>query len=157
MIQKLRPQHDVKLPRPRPNVSPGSVSFSASGLTPSAIDRPGWSISSCDASGTPAHTNVRSSPISPRKTNPYPSRPILRPSIQARVPFATLESWADSVGLVLGPLVPGEEARHKVLSLLYHYRHLNGTTLKNLPCTDIITHRVRIKPNTKPTSHITLG
>ena len=29
----------MKLPRPRPSVSPGSVSFSTSGLMPSAIDR----------------------------------------------------------------------------------------------------------------------
>lgn len=98
---------------------------------------------------------MRSPPTTPRKINPYPSRPILRPSIPACVPSATLESWASSVGLILGPLVPDETARHQVLSLLYHYRHLNGTSLKNLPCTDIITHRVRIKPGTKPASNST--
>ena len=85
--------------------------------------------------------------------HPFPTRQILRPSIQARVPSATLESWAESVGLVLGPLIPNEEAKHKVLSLFYHYRHLNGTDLTDLPCTDLITHRVRITPGTKPASN----
>ena len=119
---------------------------------PSAINKPGWSISSCNASGTPTHTNVRSLLTSPKKINPYPSRPILRPSIPDSVPHETLEAWAESVGLVLGSLAPDKEARHKVLSLFYHYRHLNGTDLKNLPCTDLITHRVRIAPGTKPHS-----
>ena len=31
---------------------------------------------------------------------------------------------------MLSPLVPCEEARYKVLLLLYHYRYLNNTTLK---------------------------
>ena len=64
-----------------------------------------------------------------------------------------LEEWAESVGLTLGPLIPTEAARHQVLCLFYHYRHLNGTDLKDLPATDLITHRVRIKPGTKPASN----
>ena len=42
-----------------------------------------------------------------------------------------------------------------MLCLLYHYRHLNGTDLTDLPCTDLITHRVRIAPGTKPASNTT--
>ena len=86
----------------------------------------------------------------PRK--PFPDRPILRPEIPD-VPSATLEAWAEDVGLVLGPLIPTQSDRHKVLCLLYHYRYLNGTDLKDLPSTDLITHRVRIRPGTKPVSH----
>ena len=74
---------------------------------------------------------------------------------EASAPFATLESWAHSVGLMVGPLVPDEKARHKVLSLFYHYRHRNGTDLRDLPCTDLITHRVRITPGTKSASNKT--
>jgi len=35
---------------------------------------------------------------------------------------------------------------------MYHYRHFNGTDLTDLSCTDLIIHRVRIKPGTKPAS-----
>ena len=42
-----------------------------------------------------------------------------------------------------------------MLCLLYHYRHLNGTDLTDLLCTDLITHRVRIAPGIKPASNTT--
>ena len=42
--------------------------------------------------------------------------------------------------------------RLKVLQLLYQYRHLNREDLTDLPCTDSITHRVRIKPGINPAS-----
>lgn len=84
----------------------------------------------------------------------YPSRPILRPSIPSSIAPATLEAWANSIGLTLGPLIPTEAARYQVLALLYHYRHLNGTDLTDLPCTDLVTHRVRITPGTKPASNM---
>ena len=69
------------------------------------------------------------------------------------IPDEELEEWASSVELVLGPLIPSQEARHNVLCLLYHYRHLNGTNLRDLPSTDMITHRVRIKPGRRPASN----
>jgi hypothetical protein len=37
-----------------------------------------------------------------------------------------------------------------MLKLCYHYRHLNNNDLSNLPFTDLITHKVRLKPNTRP-------
>ena len=114
---------------------------------------PGWSISAFNVSGTLAHTDLRTTPLFARKVNPYPSRPILRSSIPTNVPLATLEDWASSVGLVLGLLIPSEADRHKVFCLMYHYRHLNGTDLIDLPYIDLITHRVRIKPGTKPASN----
>jgi hypothetical protein len=50
-------------------------------------------------------------------------------------------------------LVPFKEARHKALCLLYHYRHLDGIDLTDLPLTDLITHRVTLKPGTKPANN----
>ena len=104
-----------------------------------------------NASGTPTPTTMRG-PAEGSRKHPYPSRLVTRPSVPNES-SDVLEEWASSVGLMLGPLVPTPEARRKVLSLFYYYRHLNGTDLKDLPCTDLITHRVRIKPGTKPASN----
>jgi len=77
-----------------------------------------------------------------------------RPSIDTHVAPNVLKEWAEIAGLKLGPLIPSEGARHKFLCLLYHYRHLDGKDLKDLPCTDLITHRVRIAEGTKPASNL---
>ena len=69
------------------------------------------------------------------------------------MPSSALEARADSVGLILGPPISTQSDRHKVLYFLY-YRHLNGTALKILLSTDLITHRVLIKSGTKPASNI---
>ena len=63
-----------------------------------------------------------------------------------------LEEWVRRLGLekVLGPLIPTEADRMRVLRLVYQYKHLNGEDLSNLPCTDLITHRVRITAGAKP-------
>lgn len=63
-----------------------------------------------------------------------------------------LEQWAKSVEIKLGPLIPNVASRLKVLQLLYTYRHLNGNDLTDLPCTDLIVHRVCLKKGTKPAS-----
>jgi hypothetical protein len=87
------------------------------------------------------------------KANHFPDRLVKRSSIQSDYHVDFLEEWATSVELQLGPLITSPEARHKVLSLLYHYRHINGTILTDLPCTDLITQCVRIKTGTKPASN----
>jgi hypothetical protein len=60
-----------------------------------------------------------------------------------------LEDWAQEVEVEIGPLIPSE-ARTKVLALLYYYRHLNSTNLRDHPMTDLVQHRIRLKPGTKP-------
>lgn len=161
----MSPQYDTKLlghpliPPPsdvRPVMSVSSINAIIPGFSADedpershSIDHPGWSINAFSASGTPTH--LQNGARAP--TNPYPSRSIFRPSIDSGIPSEVLEEWATSVGLSVGPLVPTEAARHKVLCLFYHYRHLNGSDLRDLPCTDLITHRVRIKPGTKPASN----
>jgi hypothetical protein len=82
----------------------------------------------------------------------FPDRPVIRGHIQTSLSLAELEEWARSVQLVLGPLVENDEHRFLALELLHHYRHLNGGDLSNLPSTEIITHKVRLAPGTRPSS-----
>ena len=114
-----------------------------------SVYRPGWSAEAFSASGTPARPIEADRP-SLRK--PFPARRIQRLVPKQYPPPNVLEEWARRLGLekVLGPLIPTEADRMRVLRLLYQYRHLNGEDLSNLPCTDLITHRVRIKAGTKP-------
>jgi hypothetical protein len=123
----------------------------------STVNQPGYSAGMFSVSGTPSYADTSSRVrVDPhRRINPYPARRIQRSKIDTNVSTATLKAWAIDVGLELGPLIPTEEDRHKVLCLLYHYRHLNGTDLTNLSCTDLIVHRVRIAPGTKPVNNPT--
>lgn len=86
----------------------------------------------------------------------FPTRRVIRGSLpQAHQPSPDfLEKWAANLKLepVFGPLIPTYQDRVRVLQLLYQYRHLNREDLRDLPCTDLITHRVRIAPGTKPAS-----
>lgn len=113
----------------------------------SCITTPEYSVGSFSASGTPAR------PLQPgffRTLHHFPSRRVVRPLPEYY--DVNLEAWAVDAGLkkALGPLIPSLEDRLRVLQLLYQYRHLNGEDLTNLPCTNIITHRVRITEGTKP-------
>ena len=114
-----------------------------------AIDTPGWSIGSFSVSGTPP-------PLFPHAPlgKAFPARRIVRPPQQNFPQSEFLEAWAAQLGLepVLGPLIVTADQRLRVLRLLYQYRHLNREDLRDLPCTDLVTHRVRIAPGTKPAS-----
>lgn len=67
----------------------------------------------------------------------------------AGVSISTLEQVAQELGVVIGNLCP-DDRRLEVLQLIYTWRDLNGSDLSKLPQTDLIQHRVRIKPGTKP-------
>lgn len=116
---------------------------------PTSIHRPGSSINVFNSSGTP----VPSFPQMPLR-KAFPGRRVVRTIPQHHPSMDALEAWALRLGLgsVFGPLIPTEADRLRVLRLLYQYRHLNREDLTDLPCTDLITHRVRIKPDTKPAS-----
>ena len=92
----------------------------------------------------------------------FPQVPLKKPFLPRRIihrlPQETpllqpeeLKEWATSIGLeeALGPLILTTDDRLKVLWLLYQYRHLNKMDLRDLPCTNLITHRVKIAPGTK--------
>lgn len=118
-----------------------------------AIGSPGWSISSFSVSGTPSFRTDLRNPYTSSEPNPYPNRRIYRPSINSNISIDILEAWAMEKDIVLGPIIPSVACRYKVLCLLYHYRYLDGKDLTDLPPTDLITHRVRIKEGTKPASN----
>lgn len=86
------------------------------------------------------------------KHRSIPDRRVVRRTVARHPPPEELEEWATEAGVSLGPLVPSQEARIKVLQLLHQYKHFNGNNLTHLPCTDIITHSVRLKSGTKPVS-----
>ncbi len=112
------------------------------------VSLPGWSAGSFSVSGTPAP----SFPIAPLG-KAFPTRRVIRKSLP-RHPPQDLEAWVSLLELepVLGPLITTAEQRLRVLNLLYQYKHLNRENLRDLPCTDLITHRVRIAPGTRPAS-----
>ena len=62
-----------------------------------------------------------------------------------------LEEWVKQMRVDLGPLLP-KEYRHEVLKLLYLWKDLNSVGYEDLTPTDIIVHRVKIVPGTKPSS-----
>lgn len=80
-----------------------------------------------------------------------PERKVIWRDLEKSLSMTELESWAGSVGIKLGPLIPDLLRRLKVLQL-YTYRHLNGNDLTDLPCTDLIMHRACLKKDTKPAS-----
>ena len=99
------------------------------------------------------HTSSVAS-LPPNTKFPVARRPErLSPADIADVPSpASLEEWAADVKLTLGDLIPTPGDRIRVLSLLWRYRHLNATTLEEIPATDLIVHRARLKPGTRPWS-----
>lgn len=154
MLDKPRPKQDVKLlgpimVRPKMDVPTHSSSVPLAGISfaASAINQPGKAAETSQASGTPMP-----SPSSVKQA--FPTRRVVRRIPQESPSSEFLEEWAATMKLepVLGPLIPTHQDRIRVLELLYQYRHLNREDLRDLPCTDLITHRVRIAPGTKPAS-----
>lgn len=83
---------------------------------------------------------------------PLPSRPVIRRKMDLAPSIHQLEMWAGSTGVRPGPLISSPTDRERVLRLFYTYRDLNGNNLMDLPCTDLIVHRVKLLPSTKPVS-----
>ena len=82
----------------------------------------------------------------PLERHPLPDAPDSYPS------HAELQIWVEELKVQLGSQIPSEADELRVLQLLYSYRHLNGTNLNSLPSTDLIVHRARLTPGTKPSS-----
>lgn len=64
----------------------------------------------------------------------------------------TLKAWAEAEKIHIGILVPSAEEKIKVLQLLWTWRDLGATDLKDIKATDLFQHRVRLKEGTKPYS-----
>ncbi len=119
-----------------------------------AINRSDWFVETFSASNTSYRYDQTSDEIerirvSSRRVNSYFDRKIVRFSIRANISDITLEKWINSINMKLNSLVSFKEARHKVLCLLYHYRHLNDIDFTNLSFIDLITHKVTLKFDTK--------
>ena len=80
-----------------------------------------------------------------------PDRKVNRTSIGSFPSQDEMEECVTALGVKLGPLVPLNR-KDEVIKLLYQYRHLNSVDLSDLPETDLIIHRVRLVPGTKPHS-----
>lgn len=98
-------------------------------------------------------TSLSSIPVlsfSTPSTKSFPTeRRVNHRPIGYATPISEVRSWSNEVGVVLGPLCPAD-IHDDVLRLLYTYRHLQGGKLDDLPPTDLIQHRVRLKPGTQP-------
>ncbi|MCU1500254.1 MAG: hypothetical protein JWM47_4207, partial [Acidimicrobiales bacterium] len=60
-----------------------------------------------------------------------------------------IRTWAEGMKFTLGPALPSEK-RMTVWKLLWTYRHLGIEELSQLPQTDLITSRIRLKPGAVP-------
>ena len=67
----------------------------------------------------------------------------------AETPDDQVERWFEDSGIQLGPLVPPELVP-EVKRTFFAWRDLNATTVKDIPPTDLIVHRVRLKPGVLP-------
>ena len=108
--------------------------------------RPGASVFAIEASSFHTDLSILSVGIQ------FSDRIILREDIHITLSLSELDAWAQEIGISFGPLVETDQHRFLTLELLHHYRHLNGEDFTNLPCTDLITHKVRLVSGTKPSS-----
>jgi hypothetical protein len=68
---------------------------------------------------------------------------------EAEINSIDLEEWGASVGIGISSRVFSVD-RKRMLRLCYHYCYFNGNDFSDLPFTDLIIHRVRLKPGTRP-------
>lgn len=77
---------------------------------------------------------------SPSSTFVMPARHPSRLESCGTVSKKELKAFIDRTGVKLGPLIPTQADRTKVIELLYQYEHLNSLDLSDLPATDLIVH-----------------
>jgi len=63
-----------------------------------------------------------------------------------------VDDWFSTSGITLGPVILDGVALHRVKRLMYTYREINATELKDIPPTDLYEYKVRLKEGTKPFS-----
>lgn len=87
-----------------------------------------------------------------KSERPFPTdrRPYRRsPTPQEEISDKDVEKWFSNCGVYLGPLCP-DSLKNEVMRTFHAYRHLNATTIHDVPQTDLYIHRVRIKPGVEP-------
>lgn len=86
----------------------------------------------------------------PNQTHPAPrtfptERRVTRRDIDRSLSKEELYEWAEKESLNIGTLVPNEIEKIKVLRLLWTYRDLGAKDLRDIPPTDLVQHRIRLK------------
>lgn len=63
--------------------------------------------------------------------------------------YETLLAWAKEKGVTLGEAISTNKAKYDLLQLLWVYQDIGAIQLKDIPPTDLITHRVKPREGTK--------
>ena len=114
------------------------------------VKRSRWFLSAFSASETSKTDNYRSISVSSFASR-VESKEEIKAFFSRRIVWAfsaefysldILKKWAEKIELKLKSLISIKKNKHRVLFLLYQYRHLNSVDLTDLSCTDIITHNV---------------
>lgn len=90
-----------------------------------------------------------------RKINSYFNRIVFKFNINFNILIEILDKWTTKVKFILKLLIFLKATKHKVLCLLYHYRHLNEINLIDFSFIDFITHKIRIILKIKLTLNFT--
>ena len=72
-----------------------------------------------------------------------------RREIKSTPDYKTLLAWAKEKGVTLGDAIPIDKAKHDLLRLLWVYQDVEATQLKDIPPTDLITHRIKPRDESK--------
>lgn len=81
---------------------------------------------------------------------PFPTkRRIWRRETDLATPLEVVKTWFEGSGIQLGPLV-ADDMREDVMRTFYTYRDLEGTTVADIPPTDLFVHKPRLKEGTRP-------
>lgn len=78
----------------------------------------------------------------------FPKKNVIRSDIHTALFLFELKEWAHLIEINLKSIIEIKEHRFLALELLHHYQYLNEKNFINLPCTDLIIHRVRLMSET---------
>ncbi len=81
--------------------------------------------------------------------NFFTTRRLVRREIKDTPDYEALLVWAKKKGVTLGEAISNDKAKFDLLKLLWVYQDIEAITLKDIPPTDLITHRIQLKEGTK--------
>ncbi len=84
----------------------------------------------------------------PLKSFPTTHR-LVRREIKDTPDYKALLARAKKKGVTLGEAISNDKAKFNLLKLLWVYQDVEAITLKDIPPTDLITHRIQLKEGTK--------
>ncbi len=85
--------------------------------------------------------------------NPLKSFPTTRRLVRREIKdipdYEALLAWVKKKRVTLGKTILNDKAKFDLLKLLWVYQDVEAITLKDIPLTDLITHRIQLKEGTK--------